>query len=144
MYLLCRTSNTGAGELQALEVAADPDRAPPVRTAGSPGCATRLGLGAPPGTVGLVVGATAPNELSAIRAIAPGLPFLVPGVGSQGGDASTAVESGRSTTGPAARLAGGALLVNVSRAIADAARTADDPARGSGRPRPGGPGPCKC
>lgn len=49
---------------------------------------------------GLVVGATAPAELAAVRAVAPGLPLLVPGVGAQGGD------------WPA-----GAALVNVSRAV---------------------------
>ena len=40
------------------------------------------------GTVGLVVGATAPTELAAIRDVAPGLPFLVPGVGAQGARSS--------------------------------------------------------
>ena len=50
------------------------------------------------GTVGLVVGATAPSELAAVRAVAPALAFLVPGVGAQGGDLPAVLEHG-----PAAR-----------------------------------------
>ena len=58
--------------------------------------------------VGLVVGATAPEELKRVRERAPDLPFLVPGVGAQGGDAETAVEYA---------LADGVGLVNASRSI---------------------------
>ncbi|MGP4854956.1 hypothetical protein ACTXP3_27730, partial [Klebsiella pneumoniae] len=57
--------------------------------------------------VGLVVGATAPEELAAVRELAD-LPFLVPGVGAQGGDVETAVEHG---------LADGIGLINSSRSI---------------------------
>jgi len=60
------------------------------------------------GNVGLVVGATNPDELAAIRELVPDIPFLVPGVGAQGGDAEAAVEHG---------LAGGVGLVNSSRGI---------------------------
>jgi len=127
-YVLCRTSNPGAGELQDLLVAAD------------------LGLGYPAeplhqrvarrarewsrrfGTVGLVVGATAPSELEALRAIAPDLPFLVPGIGAQGGDLGAALRFGAASEGQAGTVPGGALLVNVSRGIAAAALGADDPA----------------
>ena len=56
----------------------------------------------------LVVGATAPEELEAMRETVPDLPFLVPGVGTQGGDAEAAVEYG---------LADGVGLVNSSRGI---------------------------
>jgi orotidine 5'-phosphate decarboxylase subfamily 2 len=127
VYLLCRTSNPGAGELQALEVAADPDRDLPAEPLAHRVARRATAWERHPGTVGLVVGATVPSELAAIRHIAPGLPFLVPGVGSQGGDAAAAIESGRATSGPAGRVPGGALLVNVSRSVADAARDADDP-----------------
>lgn len=52
-----------------------------------------------PGTAGLVVGATGPEALGAIRALCPTLPFLIPGVGAQGGDpsviAAAATEAGR-------------------------------------------------
>jgi len=79
------------------------------------------GLG---GRAGLVVGATAPDELAAIRALVPGLAFLVPGVGAQGGDAAPVLAAGPATEPPAGGVAGGAgggLLVNVSRGIAGAA-----------------------
>ena len=55
----------------------------------------------PGGTVGLVVGATAPAELASIRAIAPGLAFLVPGVGAQGGEVEPVLAHGPATAGPA-------------------------------------------
>jgi orotidine-5'-phosphate decarboxylase len=119
-YVLCRTSNPGAAELQGLAVEADP-------TTGAPAeplylrVARRAATWGPGGTVGLVVGATAPAELPQIRSVAPDLPFLVPGLGAQGGDAEVVLRDGpvRSTQGDA--RAGGSLLVNVSRSIAGAA-----------------------
>ena len=120
-YVLCRTSNPGAGELQDLVVAADD-------AAGLPAeplhlrVARRAASWGPGGTVGLVVGATAPAELAAIRAVAPGLAFLVPGVGAQGGNAAAVLASGPAMDAPAGGRPGGGLLVNVSRGIAEAAR----------------------
>jgi orotidine-5'-phosphate decarboxylase len=119
-YLLCRTSNPGAGELQDLVVAPDPAiDAPSERLhARVARLATAWGPG---GTVGLVVGATAPDELRSIRAIAPGLAFLVPGVGAQGGSIEPVLADGPAATAPAGGRPGGGLLVNVSRGIAGAA-----------------------
>ena len=119
-YVLCRTSNPGASELQGLQVAAD-------AVAGFPEeplharVARRAANWGPGGTVGLVVGATAPVELAEIRAIAPGLTFLVPGVGAQGGDVAAVLAHGRASAPPAAARPGGGLLVNVSRGIAGVA-----------------------
>ncbi len=128
-YVLCRTSNPGAGELQDLVVAADPVLGAPAealhrRVARQVDAA---GLGE---RAGLVVGATAPAELAALRALVPGLAFLVPGVGAQGGAAAPVLAAGRATTGVAGSGAGGGLLVNVSRGIAAAAarRSAGDSA----------------
>ena len=87
-------------------------------TCASPGASPTWGPG---GTVGLVVGATAPAELAAIRAIAPGLAFLVPGVGAQGGESSRSCATARRRAAPAGGRPGGGLLVNVSRGIAGAA-----------------------
>jgi orotidine-5'-phosphate decarboxylase len=70
---------------------------------------------------GLVVGATAPAELAGIRSIVPGLAFLVPGVGAQGGEAADVLVHGAATAEPAGARPGGGLLVNVSRGIAGAA-----------------------
>jgi orotidine-5'-phosphate decarboxylase len=120
-YVLCRTSNPGAGELQALEVAADPELGAPAEPLWARVARRVQGWG-PGGTVGLVVGATAPAELAAIRRLAPGLAFLVPGVGAQGGDEAAVIADGRATSAPAGSGVGGGLLVNVSRGIAGAAR----------------------
>ena len=124
-YVLCRTSNPGAGEVQDLVVsrevgaAATPERLHE-RIA-------RLATGwGPGGTVGLVVGATAPEELATIRRVAPGLPFLVPGLGAQGGEIEPVLRDGPATMAPGGARSGGGLLVNVSRGIARAATGGPD------------------
>lgn len=114
-YVLCRTSNPGAGELQDLEVAATADGPAEPLYARVARRATSWGPGT---TVGLVVGATAPGELSRIRDVAPGLAFLVPGIGAQGGDIQAALRAGRASDQPAGGRPGSGLLVNVSRGIA--------------------------
>ncbi len=119
-YVLCRTSNPGAGELQDLTMLADADRAFPAESLHRRVARLAAGWG-PGGTVGLVVGATAPAELEGIRSIAPGLAFLVPGVGAQGGEVEPVLQHGPATTTPAGGRPGGGLLVNVSRGIAGAA-----------------------
>ncbi len=116
-YVLCRTSNPGAAEVQGLVVEADPATGHP-REPLHARVARRVTGWGPGGTVGLVVGATAPRELAEIRAIAPGLGFLVPGVGAQGGDEDAVLRDGPATTAPAGGRPGGGLLVNVSRGIA--------------------------
>jgi orotidine 5'-phosphate decarboxylase subfamily 2 len=121
-YVLCRTSNPGAGELQDLTVDADAELAAPAEPLYLR-VARRAATWGGGGTVGLVVGATAPAELRAIRALVPGLGFLVPGVGAQGGDEAAVLDAGRATAGPAGVHPGGGLLVNVSRGIANAAAT---------------------
>ncbi|MCI0584472.1 MAG: orotidine-5'-phosphate decarboxylase [Chloroflexi bacterium] len=119
-YVLCRTSNPGAGELQDLVVGSHAPGDEPAEPVWARVARLAAGWG-PGGTVGLVVGATAPRELAIIRAIAPGLGFLVPGVGAQGGEVAPVLRDGRATEPPAGGRPGGGLLVNVSRAIAQAA-----------------------
>jgi orotidine-5'-phosphate decarboxylase len=123
-YVLCRTSNTGAGELQSLVVAAGDDAPQEPLYAR---VARRAQLWGPGGTVGLVVGATAPSELREIRAVAPGLAFLVPGVGAQGGEIDPVLQDGPAKADPAGAGPGAGLLVNISRGIAAAAADASDP-----------------
>jgi orotidine-5'-phosphate decarboxylase len=118
-YVLCRTSNPGAGELQDLVIEPGADGAPRERLFER--VARRAAGWGPGGTVGLVVGATAPDELQRIRSIAPGLPFLVPGVGAQGGAIDPVLAHGPARVGSAGALPGGGLLVNVARGIAGAA-----------------------
>jgi orotidine-5'-phosphate decarboxylase len=100
VFVLCRTSNAGGTDLQDLELASG-DRVYE-KVAGLAALWNRND------SVGLVVGATAPEELAEVRELVPGLPFLVPGVGAQGGDAEAAVEYG---------LADGVGLVNSSRGV---------------------------
>jgi orotidine 5'-phosphate decarboxylase subfamily 2 len=119
-YLLCRTSNPGAGELQNLEVSADPSTGAPAEPLYAR-VARRAQAWGPGGTVGLVVGATAPVELERIRGIAPSLALLVPGVGAQGGEVEPVLRFGPAVAAPAGERTGGGLVVNVSRGISGAA-----------------------
>ena len=58
----------------------------------------------------LVVGATNPKDMAAIRKIAPDLPFLVPGVGAQGGNPKAVIENGIDQHGRG-------VIINSSRSI---------------------------
>ena len=129
-YVLCRTSNPGAAELQNLVVEADPSIGAPAEALYLR-VARRVARWGPGGTTGLVVGATAAGELRAIRETVPGLAFLVPGIGAQGGDLENVLAAGPAAAGPTAGRAGRGLLVNVSRGISGAASTV--PAPGSPR-----------
>ena len=108
VFVLCRTSNPGGADFQNLVVGNGTRLYEYV--------AQRCAEWNENGNVGLVVGATAPEELVAVRERVD-LPFLVPGVGAQGGDAEAAVEYG---------LADGVGLVNSSRGIIFAGEGADD------------------
>lgn len=108
VYVLTRTSNPSAGRIQDLATGDEP-----LYRAVARWVTERW----PQPRVGLVVGATAPGDLRALRAVVPGPAFLVPGVGAQGGDLSTAVACCHGTRAPG--------VVNVSRAIAGASRGDD-------------------
>lgn len=119
-YVLCRTSNPGAAELQGMRVESDPSIDAPPETLFLR-VARRAATWGPGGTVGLVVGATAPAELQAIRAAVPTLPILIPGLGTQGGDLEAAMRHGPAQPVDGPPRPGRGLLVNVSRSIAGAA-----------------------
>jgi len=126
VYVLCRTSNRGAGEFQDLAVASvDGLGAGEMAAKTEPlylHVARRVAAWAEGGDgIGLVVGATAPEELAAVRSAAPGTPFLVPGLGRQAGDIAAVREHAPAGAGAAFGLPGGVALVNVSRAIAESA-----------------------
>ncbi|MDT3436677.1 orotidine-5'-phosphate decarboxylase [Haloarcula sp. 1CSR25-25] len=108
VFVLGRTSNPGGEDLQDLELASGEKLYERV--------VHLADLWNGNGNVGLVVGATNPDELEEIRDLVPDIPFLVPGVGAQGGDAEAAVEHG---------LADGVGLVNSSRGIIFAGEDAD-------------------
>lgn len=119
VFLLCKTSNPGAGDLQDLPVITDKEQG------ANPGS---LSLAPSPlyihvaklaqtwntqNNIGLVVGATQPEALANVRAAAPGLWFLVPGVGAQGGDLEVALKAGL-------RRDGKGMLIPISRGISRA------------------------
>ena len=103
--LLCRTSNPGGSDLQnqrLLDVEGQPRLYEHIaRLASGPWNRN--------GQLGLVVGATFPEEIARVRELAPSLPLLIPGVGAQGGDAAATVRAGWREDGP--------IIVNSSRAV---------------------------
>ena len=109
-FLLCRTSNPGGDDLQNQRLSSV-DGAPLLyehiaRLAQGPWNLN--------GQLGLVVGATYPAEIERVRAVAPTLPLLIPGVGAQGGDAVATVRAGwRAVNGQTVAP----IVVNSSRAI---------------------------
>jgi orotidine-5'-phosphate decarboxylase len=108
-FVLARTSNPNAGEFQNLKIS-DATLYEQVAQA------VKRWHAEGPGACGMVVGATAPQEMEHIRTIAPDVPFLIPGVGTQGGDMDAAVKFGitRNGVGP---------VINASRAVLYASRT---------------------
>ena len=100
--ILCRTSNSGARDLQDLLVGGRPLYQVVAELA-----ARRWNAR---GNCLLVVGATYPRELAEVRALVGDLPLLVPGVGAQGGDVAQAVAAGRTASGTG-------LIISSSRAI---------------------------
>lgn len=102
VWVLCRTSNPGAGDLQALPTGAEGESELLYTRV------LRMVRDAPSrADKGAVAGATSPGELARIRELAPGMPMLVPGVGAQGGHLEAAVAAAR--TGP--------VVINSSRSI---------------------------
>ena len=94
-FLLCRTSNPGGDDLQNQRLAS---------VDGTPLLYEHIAkLAQGPwntnGQLGLVVGATYPAEIEQVRAIAPTLPLLIPGVGAQGGDACAAAADAATANG---------------------------------------------
>jgi orotidine-5'-phosphate decarboxylase len=104
LFLLCKNSNPGSGEIQNMELAKGiplfAEIAAKVVQWNESAAAT----------LGLVAGATYPGELLTIREVAPELLILVPGIGTQAGDLAAAIDSGLDNNG-------GGLLINSSRSI---------------------------
>jgi orotidine-5'-phosphate decarboxylase len=90
-FILCRTSNPGAGELQDLRVRSEGYEDEPLYIAVARLVASSWNANR---NCGLVVGATYPDELRAVRAVAGDLPILVPGLGAQGGELAATVRAG--------------------------------------------------
>lgn len=109
-FILCRTSNPGAKEFQDVNVDDEPLYLKVAKQVSQQWNKNN--------NCGLVVGATCPEELQAVRKAAPDLPFLVPGVGAQGGDWKTTVKLGTNADG-------GGLLINLSRSVIFASNGVD-------------------
>ena len=129
VLILTRTSNPGGRDFEDLPIAYDEGSARAYGGTSRPlyeHVVERAVEWNTRSNIGLVVGATAPEELQRIRGLAPAMPILIPGVGTQGGDLEAAVRYGVDADGLGA-------IINSSRGIifagngpdfADAARAA--------------------
>lgn len=113
VFVLCRTSNPGAVDFQSLRCEIADERRPLYEAV-----AIKAGELNKNGNVGLVVGATYPEEMKVIRALQPDMPFLIPGIGAQGGDLESTVRYGVDANGEKA-------VINSSRQILYASQDAD-------------------
>ena len=102
IFVLCRTSNPGAGELQDLPIEGEPLYKVVARLV-----ATKWNAN---GNCGVVVGATYPEELREVRTIIGDMPILVPGIGAQGGDLEKTVAAGKDNRGAG-------MLISASRSV---------------------------
>ena len=113
VFVWCRGSNPGSADFQDAQVATADGTMPLYRNV-----ALACQQWDTKGNLGLVVGATVPDQLREVRAACPNMPLLIPGVGAQGGDLEAAVRQGTDSRGRAA-------LINSSRGIIYASGGAD-------------------
>jgi orotidine-5'-phosphate decarboxylase len=112
VFLLCRTSNPGGDDLQSLRLASGERLFEHIAQRAERDWNRQ-------GQLGLVVGATYPQELRRVRELAPSLPLLIPGVGAQGGDAQATVAAAWRADATGQTVS--PIVVNSSRAILYAA-----------------------
>ncbi|HEY5220989.1 MAG TPA: orotidine-5'-phosphate decarboxylase [Candidatus Paceibacterota bacterium] len=125
VFILCRTSNPGAGEFQNMQVPMPPGRYAgkyhhvgphfPLYQPVAHRVATEWNKNS---NCGLVVGATYPKELREVRALAGDIPILIPGIGAQGGDVEATIGAGMDSHGAG-------MIINSSRGIIFASSGAD-------------------
>lgn len=106
VFILCRTSNAGASDFQSLRCQTEEHSYRPLFEI----VALKASQWNIHGNIGLVVGATCPEELKLIRNSYPDMPLLIPGIGAQGGDLAAAVRYGVNAKGEGA-------IINSSRGI---------------------------
>ena len=106
VFVVCKTSNPGSGDLQDLRLENDGPRPMYLIVADRVAAWSERW----PATLGLVVGATYPTELAAIRGRCPDLPILLPGVGAQAGDLAASPRAGLDGQGLG-------LIVSASRSV---------------------------
>ena len=121
IFILCRTSNAGALDFQSLRCEAE--LLPNLESERNHRplfemVALKARQWNVHGNIGLVIGATYPEELNVIRISHPSMPLLIPGIGAQGGDLASAVRYGVDSKGEKA-------IINSSRQIIYASRESD-------------------
>lgn len=144
VLVVCRTSNPGARELQDLRLAGPTGPGEP--QSGTPAAASEETGGMRlfehvarlaaqwdrNGNVGLVVGATYPDELAMLRSAHPRLPILIPGIGAQGGDVEKAARAGVNREGRGVMISASRSIIYASKdsfGYPDAARAAAEKLR---------------
>ena len=105
ILILCRTSNAGAADFQSLRCETEGDSRPLFEIVALKASQWNIH-----GNIGLVVGATYPEELRLIRNSHPDMPLLIPGIGAQGGDLASVVRYGVNAKGEGT-------IINSSRGI---------------------------
>ncbi len=113
VFILCRTSNAGALDFQSLRCEVENGYRPLFELVALKASQWNIH-----GNIGLVIGATYPEELGLIRQSCPDMPLLIPGIGAQGGDIALAVRYGIDAQGEKA-------ILNSSRQIIYASREKD-------------------
>ena len=113
VFVWCRGSNPGSADFQDLLITTDNGSMPLYRN-----IALACQKWNTNGNLGLVAGATVPEQLAEIRTACPTMPLLIPGVGVQGGDLEAAVKQGTDSRGRAA-------LINSSRGVIYASKGVD-------------------
>ncbi len=113
IFVLCRTSNAGAVDFQSLPCEVDGDRKLLYEIV-----AEKVSQWNTYGNLGLVVGATYPEELKLMRQRYPDMPFLIPGIGAQGGELAKVISYGVDAGGERT-------IINSSRQILYAAKKQD-------------------
>jgi len=108
--LLCRTSNPGAKDIQDLEIDGQPIYEKVAQMISQNWNTNN--------NCCIVVGATWPEQMKKLRSICGDMPFLVPGVGAQGGDVQALVKAGQTANGKG-------LMINSSRAVLYASSATD-------------------
>ena len=111
VFILCRTSNAGAVDFQSLRCEESESNYRPLFEI----VAQKASQWNIHGNIGLVIGATYPEELRLIRNSHPNMPILIPGIGAQGGDLASVVRYGVDARGEKA-------IINSSRQIIYASR----------------------
>jgi len=108
VFVLCRTSNTGSAQFQALQLSQ-----PPIPLFEM--VAMRAREWNAHGNIGLVVGATCADELRRVRQLCPEMPLLIPGIGTQGGDLASTVRYGVDDKGEKAIISSSRQVIYASK-----------------------------